>query len=344
MFTQMIKATLAATLLTCGLSSHAVTLKIATLSPAGSYWMNTMQAANKKIMAETQNRVKFQFYPGGIMGSDSAVLKKIKIGQLQGAALSGGAFNNMVPGSQVYSLPRLFTSYEEVDYIRPKIDPIVREAFEKKGWVNFGLAEGGFAYLMTKQPVSDIKQLSKRKVWIPTDDPASEAAADILNVPTIPLGLGDVLAGLQTDMIDSVFASPIAAIALQWHTQVGAVTDVAIVYFYATLAVSEKAFKKISPEDQKIVRHIMGEAFKTIDAQNRKDNQAAFKALENQGIKIIKPNATEMKDWNEKPHQTALNLVKEGKVDKPLYEKVENLLTQFRKDHAKAPAKTAAQP
>ncbi len=322
---------LVAMLLTASFQASAVTLKIATLSPQGSYWMKTMQEANKKIRAQTNNRVKFQFYPGGIMGTDAAVLKKIKIGQLQGAALSGGAFNRLVNGSQIYSLPRLLTSYDEVNFIRSKMDPIIQKSFEDSGWVNFGLAEGGFAYLMSKNPITDINQLSQQKVWIPSNDPASEAASDILNVASVPLSLGDVLAGLQTDLINAAFASPIAAIALQWHTQVGYVTDVPLVYFYAVLAINQKAFNKIAKEDQKVVRDIMTSAFADIDKQNRIDNQAAFAALKNQGIKVLTPTANEISVWNSKTSETTKKLVKAGKVDKDLYQQIETLLNQYRK-------------
>jgi TRAP-type C4-dicarboxylate transport system substrate-binding protein len=329
--------------LTMSLPSTALTLKVATLSPKGSYWMKTMEAANKKIQEKTAGRVKFQFYPGGIMGTDSAVMKKIKIGQLHGAALSGGAFNGLVKGSQVYSLPRIMTSYGEVDVVRHSLDKDVRQSFEDAGWVNFGLAEGGFAYLMSKNPVPDVRLLAKQKVWIPTDDPASEAASELIGVAPIPLSLGDVLAGLQTDLINAVFASPIAAIALQWHTQVDYLTDVPLVYFYATLTIKSKAFNRISPADQKIVRKIMEDAFKTIDKQNRKDNEAAFAALKNQGIKVLNPSSKEMADWNRKTLQTTKKLVEQGKVDKALYQKVESILAKYRKDESqKATSSTTA--
>ncbi|MCY4043505.1 MAG: TRAP transporter substrate-binding protein DctP [Cellvibrionales bacterium] len=340
-------ATLIAVLATLSLSislpASALTLKVATLSPKGSYWMKTMEAANKQIQEKTAGRVKFQFYPGGIMGTDAAVMKKIKIGQLHGAALSGGAFNGMVKGSQVYSLPRIMTSYGEVDAVRKKLDKDVRQSFEDSGWVNFGLAEGGFAYLMSKNAVPDVRLLAKQKVWVPTDDPASEAAADLIGVAPIPLSLGDVLAGLQTDLINAVFASPIAAIALQWHTQVEYLTDVPLVYFYATLTIKSKAFNRISPEDQKIVRKIMEEAFKTIDKQNRKDNEAAFAALKNQGIKVLNPSSKEIADWNRKTAQTTKKLVDQSKVDKVLYDKVEAILTDYRKTPSTATTATAPQ-
>ncbi|NRB38206.1 MAG: TRAP transporter substrate-binding protein DctP [Pseudomonadales bacterium] len=309
----------------------ATTLKIATLSPEGSGWMIAMRAASKEIKAKTEGRVKFRFYPGGVMGNDKAVLKKIRFGQLQGAAFSGGALSSKAPNTQIYSLPHLFNSYGEVDYVRQHMDSSVEAEFEKAGFVNFGLAEGGFAYLMSKKPIVDADKLKDNRVWVPSDDPASDAASTAFELSPTPLFLGDVLAGLQTDLIDSVFASPIAAIALQWHTQVKYITDLPLVYFYAIMAVDQKAFKKISLDDQKIVREVMRIAFKKVDKQNRKDNEAAFVALKKQGIEMLTLTPEQTAGWN-KRNQAATDLFIDikGGVNSATYKKAQQLLKEYR--------------
>ncbi len=147
---KLISGGLAALLISLSTTSLAYTFKVATLSPEGSYWMQSMRKAGKEIAKRTDNRVRFRYYPGGVMGNDRAVLKKIRIGQLQGAAFSGGALTPTAPSTQVYNLPRVFTSYDEVDYVRKGMDSTIVKEFEDKGFVNFGLAEGGFAYLMSK--------------------------------------------------------------------------------------------------------------------------------------------------------------------------------------------------
>ena len=58
---------------------HAVTIKIATLSPEGTFWMKQMRAGAKEIKQKTQGRVKFKFYPGGVMGNDESVLRKMRV-------------------------------------------------------------------------------------------------------------------------------------------------------------------------------------------------------------------------------------------------------------------------
>lgn len=311
-------------------ASNAATLKIATLTPDGSAWVKLMRKAAEDIKTETDGRVKFRFYPGGVMGNDQAVLRKIRIGQLQGAALSGGALASQAPDTQIYNLPLLFENYEQVDFVRSKLDKTLEQQFEQAGWVNFGLAEGGFAYLMSKKPISNPKTLSENKVWVPSNDPAAEAASEVFSLSPTPLHVGDVLAGLQTNLVDTVFSSPIAAIALQWHTQVNYVTDLPLVYFYGLLALDKKAFnKKVSPEDQKIVRRIMGKAFKVIDKKNREDNRQAYKALLAQDIKQIQPSADEYQQWQEKTQESIKLFLQRGGISNKAYSSIQKVLSEY---------------
>jgi len=277
--------------------SEAKTFKIATLAPGGSSWITHMKAAGKEISKRTNNRVKFKFYPGGIMGDDGAVLKKMRIGQLHGGAMTSGSVAKFFPDIQVYSLPLAFKTFDEVDYVRKHMDQMIIDGLEKNGIITFGLSEGGLAYAMSNTPTKKISDLQARKIWTPSNNKPALLSLQAYNVTPIPLGIGDVLAGLQSNLIDTIATSPIAAIALQWHTQVKYLTEVPMLYVYALLAIDKKSFLKLQPEDQKVVREIMSREFIKISNQNRLDNIAAYQALKNQGINYIKPEADDLEEW-----------------------------------------------
>lgn len=290
-----------------------------------------MRQAAAEVKTATEGRVKFRFYPGGVMGNDEAVLRKMRLGQLHGAAVPGGALAKFSPNTQIYNLPLLFKNYAEVDHIRAKFDAQIEATFEKSGFVNFGLAEGGFAYLMAKDAtITSPKDLKNQKVWVPANDAATQSAAKTFEIAPVPLSLGDVLAGLQTGLVNTVTSSPIATIALQWHTQVTSITDLPLVYFYGVLAISDKAFKKINTEDQATVRNIMSAAFKKINIQNRKDNESAFKALTAQGISTIKPNPEQINAWEVKTAASINNYLKEGGISQSAYQEITQALAAFR--------------
>ena len=109
---------------------HAVTIKIATLSPEGTFWMKQMRAGADEIKQRTQGRVKFKFYPGGVMGNDESVLRKIRIGQLQGGAITIGNLSKSVPETTIYGLPFLFSDLEHASEVRKESDPMLMSLIE----------------------------------------------------------------------------------------------------------------------------------------------------------------------------------------------------------------------
>ena len=279
-------------------NSQAMTLKIATLAPDGTTWMKKMRAAATEIDKKTEGRVKFKFYPGGVMGNDKSVMKKIRLGQLQGGALTGGSLASIYPDMQIYSLPMVFENYEEIDHVRPVIDPLLKKGMSDKGFTILGISEGGFAYLMSDSTVKNIDDLKQKKLWIPEDDVLNEALFRKMGVYPVTLPLADVYTGLQTGLIDTIGATPTGALAFQWHTRIRSITDVPLLYLVGVLVVDNKRFNKISPADQTIVKNIVAQTFAAMDDINRKDNDSARQALQKMGTEFVRPDDKEIAYWN----------------------------------------------
>ena len=108
--------------LTLALPSGAAVLKIATIAPEGSEWMVEHRGAATKIKELTDGRVTLKFYGGGVMGNDRKVLRKIRIGQLQGAAFTTSGLAERYPDIVLYGMPFVFRSQDEVDFVRQKLE------------------------------------------------------------------------------------------------------------------------------------------------------------------------------------------------------------------------------
>ena len=327
---QTVFVSFTALLLFIGSHSQAATFKVATLSPDGSFWMKTMRAAGKEVAVATDDRVKFKWYPGGVMGDDKAVLRKMRVGQLQGAALPMGELLSFYPDSQAYGIPFLFRSYEEVDYVRSQLDASLIEGFAEGGMQVLGIAEGGFGYFLATEPVRVPEDLRQQKVWVPQNDVVSARLAQSIGVTPIPLTLPDVLPGLQTGLINTVAVSPIGAIALQWHTRVDYVTDIPLMYFCGVMTLTGKSFNKLSAQDQSIVRKVFGKAYKHIEERNRIDNVSAFDALLNQGVESVVLNDAEKNIWLGMQQPAEQMMQTEGQLSTAALERIKALVRDFR--------------
>lgn len=313
-----------------GVSQAATTFKIATVLPDGTYWMQQFRASAKLIKERTGGRVKLKFYPGGVMGNDKSVLRKMRAGQLHGGAFTGGSLAKVYPDVQVYSLPFVFDSLAEVDFVRKHMDPLLEKGIRKHGLVLAGIGEGGFAYMMSNKPIRSIRDLNGQKVWIPEDDRVNQATFRDAGVTPIPLSIADTYTGLQTGLIDTVAVSPTGAIAFQWHTKVEYVTDAPLVYLAGFLVFDKKRFSRLSKADQTTVLDITRQTFVRIDARNRIDNQKAIAALKKQGIKFVMPEPEDVEQWQSIARKTILQLSEGGLFSPAIYDRLKRHLSTFR--------------
>ncbi len=314
------------------LPAQAVTFKVATLSPDGSMWMSELRGGAAQIAERTDGRVNFKFYPGGVMGDDKAVLRKIRSGQLHGAVLTAGGLNQVYSDLQLYTLPMIFNDLGEVDHIRTAMDGTLMAGLQEKGYVGFGIAEVGFAYAMTKTPVQTFEEIRAQKVWIPDGDPGAELAIRTFEISPIPLSIADVLGGLQTGLINSVAVPPVGAIALQWHTQLRYVFDLPLLYVYGLLTVRDRQFSKLEAADQAIVREVMGDVVVRVNAQNRTDHERAVEALRQQGLAFNEPTVAEADRWRGLAAQASDTMINEGIISQGIFESLQAELSRYRED------------
>ncbi len=310
-------------------SSQALsaTLKIATVVPNGSSWMKEMKAAAKEVKQQTDGRVKIKFYPGGVMGSDKTVLRKMRSGQLHGGAISAGALAHIYNGVQLYSLPFTFKNIDEVRHIRTTFDPIISQGLADNGFQLLGLSEGGFAYLMSNKALTTAADIKGQKVWVPEGDLIGNEIFTVAGINPIASPISNVYTGLQTGLLDTVTINPSGSIALQWHTKVSHLSDEPLLMIMGMLVVDQKAFKKIKADDQVIVKQAVAAAFKRLDNINEAGNISARDALQKNGVIFDKPSGSE---WRNIAKQALENLKALKAYPADTYQQLQQALKDYR--------------
>jgi TRAP-type C4-dicarboxylate transport system substrate-binding protein len=269
-------------------------IKLATLAPEGSLWMDTFHKINDEIEKKTDGKVRLRAYPGGVLGEDRDMLRKIRIGQIHAGGFSGMGLGSINGDIFVMEIPFLFEDYGEVDYVMARMDDYLRKGFEKKGYVILGWSEIGFVYLLSNIPVTSVKDLKGAKVWLVEGDPLSSPVFRKAGIAPIPLGIPDILMALQTNLIDVVYASPMTAISLQWFTKVKYMTDQPLIYSLGGVLVSKRIFAKMPSNLQEIVKEVFQYHTSLLNVRTRRDNEEAKKVMVKQGIKMVTPTDEEM--------------------------------------------------
>ena len=261
-----------------------VTLKIATAAPEPSWFVQRLREAAALVKDQTAGRVSIKLYPGGVMGSDHQVLKKMgRDGWiLQGAVFPSATLDQVVEALAIYRLPLLFRSADEVAHVRGIIDPQLHEALRDRCFVSFHFAGNGFTHLFSRLPVQAEQELDGKNIWNPWDA-VSYRFFEALSAIPYPVPMVDVMVSLQTQQLDVVPASPLAVLLLQWHNYLDYMTDLPLAYSYNVLVINAWAFSRVTPTDQQIVATALNAAMIDFDTASFPSYREALQALAERG-------------------------------------------------------------
>jgi TRAP-type C4-dicarboxylate transport system substrate-binding protein len=289
-------------------------IKIATLAPDGSAWMRELRGAATEVQTATQGRVQVKYYPGGVMGSDTVVLRKMRLGQLQGGVLTSSELAQVYPDAAVYSLPFLYDDWAQVDRSRAVVDPMLAKGFQAKGLTMIAASDVGFAYVLSTKPLRSAKDMGAAKLWIPQNDEIAERTFKMGGTSPILLPLGDVFTSLQTGMVDTVANTPSGAVALQWHGKLKHMIDLPLSFVVGFVVVDNKAYAKLSPADQAVLLKAFRSCALRVDATIRRDDAAALAAMKKQGLQVAKMDPAETARWKQIGAKVTQEMQNEGKI------------------------------
>jgi TRAP-type C4-dicarboxylate transport system substrate-binding protein len=305
-------------------------IKLGTLAPEGSSWMKTFNTLNTEVKKKTENKVEFRIYPGGVLGDEMDMLRKLKIGQIQGVALTSAGLSTFFKELDVLQVPFLFQTYEEVDAALRRMDPFFRTGLEDNGYVLLGWAEAGFVYLMSTVPVASVADLKKAKVWIWEDSPMSKAIFDEAGVKAIPLSIPDVLVGLQTGLVEVVYAPPAGAISLQWFTRIKYLTDVPLIYLAGGVIVKKDLFKQIPQTSQNFILQSFQQHLDQLKVITRNENRDAIKVMVKNGVKIITSSKSQIDEYK-RLSNNAMGHISGQTFSKKILDEVTSSLESYRR-------------
>ena len=303
--------------------------KIASLAPDGSVWAKRFNDIVKEVSEKTNGEVGFKVYPGGVMGDDRSMYRKMRVGQIQAGGFTMTGISEVINDFRVLGIPFLFESYEEVDYVLQGLFPHFKKTFDQNNLVLLGLTEVGFLYGMSVSPMITIDDLRKSKVWVPEGDPISRDYLKAIGVSPIPLAIPDVLTSLQTGLINTVFNSFYGSIVLQWFTRTNYITDIPFAYSYGCIAFDKRSFSKLPKDYATTMETVIQKHFTLLLQDTRKSNSESLAVLNKNGLQFVHATPEAKKGLRDYRDNMINELV--GKAfSEEVYRKTQQLLTEIR--------------
>jgi TRAP-type C4-dicarboxylate transport system substrate-binding protein len=318
------------------------TLKFATLAPAGTTWVNMLQDWANEVRRESQGRLIFKIYPGGVQGDEPDVLKKIRFGQLQGGAFTGYGIGQIYSPTRVLELPFLFNNIEEIDYVRKQFMPDIEQGYRDNGYELLGWMEVGFVYFFSQQPIQSLGDLQHRRIWNWQGDPMGQAFFDASGLSPVPLSIIDVYTSLSTGLIDTVYAPPLGAIAMQWFTKTRYITDVPMANGIGSLIVSRRFYQDLPQDLQKLLKRTGEATGERLINATRHDNLEGLEILQQRGMQLVKGDEDlESGEVENIRIRAGEILMANGYIPKTVIDKVNNWLQDYRAGKMQDPVNAA---
>ncbi len=264
----------------------AVVIKMGTAAPDGSSWHQILRAMGETWRNESAGAVVLRIYPGGVLGDEPDMVRKMRIGQIQAAALTAVGLADIDDAVAALQIPMMFQSYDELDHVREAIRPELERRFAEKGFVILNWGDAGWVKFFAGEPFARPDDLKKMKLFVWAGDSQSVDLWKAAGFRPVPLASTDILPGLQTGLIDAFDTTPLLALASQWFALAPNMLDLKWAPLVGATVVTRKTWEKIPPEHREAVRRAADEAGGRLRDEIRAANDKAVLAMKKRGLKI----------------------------------------------------------
>jgi TRAP-type C4-dicarboxylate transport system substrate-binding protein len=280
--------------------AQTVSLRIGSVIPKNSLYHRELLGMGEAWRAAQGGDTRFTVFTDGSQGGEAELSRRMRIGQLQGALISVVGLREIEPTvAALQSLPLLFRSWEEVDHVREKMRPAMEKRFLDKGFVVVAWGDAGWVRFFSKEPALRPADFKGRKFFAWGSEPEQQAIMKSLGYTPVPLETADILPAIQTGMISVLPSTPYFALASQVYGSAGHMLEINWAPIVGALVVTRKAWDSMSPAGQQALRSAGEQAGQRMRAQARREVDEAVAAMEKRGLKVHRPNADQMREWNE---------------------------------------------
>lgn len=266
-----------------------VVIKLGTLAPNGSTWHTLLKEMGQKWEQASGGKVKLRIYPGGVLGNEGDMIKKMRIGQLQAAALTTIGLHDIAPDAQAVDVPMMIDSWATLDYVMDRMAPKLERIIEAKGYVVLGWSEVGFVRFFSTKRYSSLPELQRAKMFCWEGDPASAEAWRAGGFHPVVMSSTDIVPGLQTGLIDTVALAPLYAYSSRMFEKAKYMLDLPWTVLTGGTVVRKDEWDKVPPDVKPKLLEIAREYSKKIDAEVRRMDGEALENMVKQGLVVVKP-------------------------------------------------------
>jgi TRAP-type C4-dicarboxylate transport system substrate-binding protein len=280
--------------------AQPVQIKLGTLAPNGSTWHELLKEMSERWKQVSGGNVVLRIYAGGTQGNEGEMIRKMAVGQLQGAAVTTIGLHDIAAEPTALAVPLMFDSAAELQRALPVLGPKLDAILEKKGYVPLTWGAIGALKLFCTKPFKTPAEAAGAKVFAWEGDPGSVKAWKAAGFNPVVLSSTDVITSLQTGMIECIPNVPLYVLTARLFEKAPYMIDVNWGWLVGATVVRKDAWEKIPADLRPKLLAIARELGHKVDEEVAKLNTEAVAAMEKQGLKVVKVDPAPWKVMAEK--------------------------------------------
>lgn len=308
-------------------------IKLASFVPQGSIWDKNLRQMGDEWRRSTEGRVALTVFAGGQQGEESTVISKMRLGSLQGAALTVVGLGQIDAGFNVFAIPFFYDSYEELQHVRAVLTPELEKRLEAKGFVLLGWGDGGWLQLFSKRPIATLPELKRLPIYTSAGDDRMVQWYTSNGFVPRALAFSDVPTALATGLVEAVPSTPIAALLLQWYRSAPHMLELGLSPLVGATLVTRKAWDTLAEADRTALRASARAMQERLDDEVPRQDHDAIAQMQKRGLKLTTPS--DVSAWREVGDRFA-DLMRGGYVPADLFDRARAERDAFRAEHGTA--------
>ncbi len=277
-----------------------VQLRIGSLVPRNSVYHGELMKLGDAWRAAQGGNARFTVFTDGSQGGEAEMVRRMRIGQLQGALMSVVGLREIEPtASALQSLPLLFRSWEEIDYVRERLRPAIERRFSERGFVVLGWGDAGWVRFFSRERGIHPDDFRRMRFFAWGSEPEQQSIMKSLGYTPVPLETGDALAAIQTGMISVVPSTPYFALAAQIFSAAPHMLEINWAPMVGALVVTQKAWESMSEAARSALRTAGESTGVAMRTRARAEVDEAVEAMKKRGLVVNQPDESQRKAWDD---------------------------------------------
>ena len=313
-------------------AAQDISVKWATLAPEGTTWFKALRQVGDKWQELSGGKVKVRIYAGGVVGNETAMIRKMRIGQLHGGQITNIGMVDFDPGPQVINAPMLIRSNAELDHVMANMGPKFNERLLEKGLVVLNWGDAGWVHLFTKTPMTSPDSAKDFKIYAYDGDPQAVRLFEKFGFNPVVMTATDVLPSLQSGLVNSFPSTRLGALSLQWFALAPNMMEVPWAPLMGATVISKEVWDQIPAELHSPFMAAAKEVGDSVRSEIRRQDEKAVPVMQKFGLKVSTPNAAETARW-EAIGAEAAELWAGEVVPPEIFNKVKSLVAEYREQN-----------